>query len=239
MRRRPGIQGLQRDTQARGHYKSLGEQVQQTRLEHVKSQLATLKKSLEEFAVKHRQDIRKDAVFRAQFHTMCANAGVDPLASNKGMWAQLLGFGDFYYELGVQIIEACLATRAHNGGLVELSVLTGLVQRRRGQAADAVTEDDILRAIKQIESLRGGYSVTRIGNRTIVRSVPGELSTDTNELLKLAQGKGHVSVAQITVDLRWDAARADQAISTLLKEGFAMLDDGAPGGVRLIWFPCL
>ena len=34
---------------------------------------------------------------------MCSNIGVDPLASNKGVWAQLLGFGDFYYELGVQV----------------------------------------------------------------------------------------------------------------------------------------
>lgn len=34
---------------------------------------------------------------------MCANVGVDPLSSNKGMWTQLLGFGDFYYELGVQV----------------------------------------------------------------------------------------------------------------------------------------
>ena len=51
---------------------------------------------------------------------MCANVGVDPLASNKGMWAQLLGFGDFYYELGVQIVEASLATRAYNGGFMEL-----------------------------------------------------------------------------------------------------------------------
>ena len=34
---------------------------------------------------------------------MCANVGVDPLSSNKGMWATLLGFGDFYYELGVQV----------------------------------------------------------------------------------------------------------------------------------------
>jgi len=25
---------------------------------------------------------------------------VDPLASNKGFWAELLGIGDFYYELG-------------------------------------------------------------------------------------------------------------------------------------------
>ena len=31
--------------------------------------------------------------------------------SNVGMWAQLLGIGDFYSELGVQVIEACLATR--------------------------------------------------------------------------------------------------------------------------------
>jgi hypothetical protein len=29
--------------------------------------------------------------------------GVDPLASNKGFWAQLLGVGDFYYELAVQV----------------------------------------------------------------------------------------------------------------------------------------
>jgi ESCRT-II complex subunit VPS22 len=34
---------------------------------------------------------------------MCSAVGVDPLASQKGFWAELLGFGDFYYELGVQI----------------------------------------------------------------------------------------------------------------------------------------
>lgn len=64
---------------------------------------------------------------------MCANIGVDPLASNKGMWAQLLGFGDFYYELGVQIVEACLATRAYTGGFMELGALRGAVQVRLGQ----------------------------------------------------------------------------------------------------------
>ena len=80
-----------------------------------------------------RNDIRQDPVFRAQFHTMCANIGVDPLASNKGMWAQLLGFGDFYYELGVQIVEACLATRAYNGGFMELGALRDAVQVKLGQ----------------------------------------------------------------------------------------------------------
>ena len=75
-----------------------------------------------------RDGVRQDPEFRAKFHAMCAHVGVDPLASNKGVWAQLLGFGDFYYELGVQIVEACLATRAYNGGLIDLPALQRYVQ---------------------------------------------------------------------------------------------------------------
>ena len=56
--------------------------------------------------------IRRDPKFRAQFHTMCAQLGVDPLASNKGAWCALLGFGDFYFELAVQVVECCVAARA-------------------------------------------------------------------------------------------------------------------------------
>lgn len=78
MRRRPGIQGLQKGAQTRvrdwsdtvgasiskaefriqtslqDQYKVLGEHVQQSKLEHIKSQMAVFKKSLEEFAIKHR-----------------------------------------------------------------------------------------------------------------------------------------------------------------------------------------
>jgi hypothetical protein len=52
---------------------------------------------------------------------MCLKIGVDPLAckfqtfspfeASKGFWAKLLGVGDFYYELSVQIIEVCLKTK--------------------------------------------------------------------------------------------------------------------------------
>ena len=43
--------------------------------------------------------------------------------ANKGFWSELLGVGDFYYELGIQIIDVCLSTRGRNGGLVELGEL--------------------------------------------------------------------------------------------------------------------
>jgi ESCRT-II complex subunit VPS22 len=64
-------------------FKSAGEEVRRAALQQMKDQLVTFKSKLEEFALKHKSDIRRDPVFRAQFHTMCANIGVDPLASNK------------------------------------------------------------------------------------------------------------------------------------------------------------
>ena len=113
---------------------------------------------------------------------MCANIGVDPLASNKGTWNKLLGFGgegvgpqqwggrcqglqaqpsvsaaaprphpsppdppahlhpptDFYYELGVQVTEACLTLRPLTGGLVALDQLHRFVQVCGGCAGVSV-----------------------------------------------------------------------------------------------------
>ena len=46
-------------------------------------------------------DIRKDAQFRQHFQQMCSTIGVDPLASSKGFWSEMLGVGDYYYELGM------------------------------------------------------------------------------------------------------------------------------------------
>lgn len=43
-------------------------------------QLDMFKTNLEEFASKHKQEIRKNPEFRVQFQDMCATIGVDPLA---------------------------------------------------------------------------------------------------------------------------------------------------------------
>jgi hypothetical protein len=42
--------------------------------------MEVFKTNLQEFAQKHRKDIRKDPTFRAHFQRMCTNIGVDPLA---------------------------------------------------------------------------------------------------------------------------------------------------------------
>ena len=115
------------DTLVKAKLLQKGAEIAEVQLQNVTQQMETFKASLEEFAAKYKSEIKKNPefrfdfsffisdypckiicyplFFRTKFQTMCARIGVDPLASSKGFWAQLLGVGDFYYELGVQIIE--------------------------------------------------------------------------------------------------------------------------------------
>ncbi len=364
MRRGPGIAGLQNAARAKEQYRATGEEVKKSTLQAMHEQLTAFRTHLEEFAMKHRNDIRRDPVFRAQFHTMCANIGVDPLSSNKSLWAQVLGFGDYYYELGVQVrepgatwashgchghgatqcrdpagashrvfrcgarlccityslilpkaannapdprklcsheiftwgqataiavsgtmpglcrgpirgpspafvpqkghqspiwifgsasitldacditqhaqvVEACMATRAINGGMIDLPSLLRHVNKRRGSQAEPASEDDVVRSIKKLRVLGGGFDLVSIGPKQYVRSVPGELNLDKNRALGVAQGKGYTSVPELVRVAGWPEQRAGDVLQGLTREGLAWVDDGAPDGVRLYWFPCL
>lgn len=79
----------------------LGAEIETNQLQEMTSQLAEFKESLETFAVKHKKEISSNPVFRNQFLKMCKQIGVDPLSSNKGFWVNVLGVGDFYYELAI------------------------------------------------------------------------------------------------------------------------------------------
>ena len=174
---------------------------------------------------------------------MCTSIGVDPLASNKGFWAEMLGVGDFYYELGVQIIDVCLATRAQNGGIVGADELVEVLQRRRPAGAQPVCVDDILRAVDKLKGLGSGFNVMKAGSRTLVVSVPMALSDDHGALLSLAQEhgtpRGSLDAPLVAAHLRWGADRLARTLDMLVREGVLWVDDCAEGGARTrrYWAP--
>ncbi|VAI37507.1 unnamed protein product [Triticum turgidum subsp. durum] len=239
MRRRPGIAGLQNAAATRDKFLLVRANVAKVRTDVMQEQLATFRSQLDEFARKHKSDIRKNSVFRQQFHEMCAKVGVDPLASNKGVWAELLGIGDFYYELGVQIVDVCIATISHNGGLIDLIELRKLLCQKRKTDLGSLSSDDCLRAISKLKVLGSRFEVISAGKKKLVRSVPTELNKDYKGILELAQAKGYVTVEQVEKEFLWSTGRAIDALETLLKEGLAMIDDGHRDGKRRHWFPCV
>ena len=227
MRRAPGLHGIAVTAKTNEAYRTLGEETQAKKLASMRTQLATFKTSLEQFAAAHRDDIRKDPAFRQQFHAMCANIGVDPLVSNKGgTWAQKLGLGDFYYALAVTVLDVCKARRAFDGGFTELPTVLRHVQRRRGSLADPISEEDIIRAIEKLSVLGGGLGIVHIGSRPFVRSVPAELSTDGNALIDLAHKLGgFFTRREIAANLKWGEERMSDALTALARDGLLSVDD--------------
>ena len=61
------------------------------------------------------------------YQDMCASIGVDPLASSKGFWSEMLGVGDFYYELGVQIVEVCMASSHREANIFNFIRINNLI----------------------------------------------------------------------------------------------------------------
>lgn len=169
--------------------------------------------NLESFAFQYKDAIQSNPLFRAQFHRMCLGAGVDPLACTKpGFWSQVLGLGDFYFELSVQIVDVCLSTRSINGGLIEMQEVCSILNRRHEKqgSSTAITLDDLVQAIGKLSCLGSGFTILPVTSapasaassswvggsssanigRHLIKSVPLEIQTDHLALMALAADAG-------------------------------------------------
>lgn len=242
MRRRVGLGAIQQQKLAAEKYKDKGTDLQENQLEQMTKQMEVFRVKLEEFAMKHKEDIRKNSQFRKQFQEMCAAIGVDPLATGKGFWS-VLGMGDFYYELGVQVVEVCLAANHKTGGLMELDDLRRRLIAARGQSSvhQEITKEDILMAAKKLSIFGNGFVVHKLGKgKYIVQSIPGELSMEETNILNAASNteQGCVTQSQLIKDLGWTDYRAQQSLDKVIGEGLCWIDKQA-GDEPAYWFPSL
>ena len=266
MRRGVGVGAIQQRQALAARASAAADSLNADRANHVAEQMVLFRTHLEAFAAKHRHEINRDPEFRRAFAQMAKSIGVDPLSSAKGFWGELLGLGDFYYELSVQAVDVCLATRAQNGGLIALSALRERLQALRRHTGQTVSEDDVRTALRKLDCLGGGYRVLTVGREAFVCSVPAELSTDTTTVLQVAATTaataassvrglgggsggtaaaapvatppGAVSVSGLVAQLGWKSGRAAAACSRLTVDGLAWVDDQA-GQERLFWVPAV
>lgn len=75
MRRRAGVGAIHKQKLEAEKYKDKGSEIQESQFEQMSKQMEFLKANLEEFADKHKSEIRKNPTFRRQFTEMCAAIG--------------------------------------------------------------------------------------------------------------------------------------------------------------------
>ncbi|KAH7885841.1 EAP30/Vps36 family-domain-containing protein [Phlebopus sp. FC_14] len=236
-----GLAAFERQKESQRSFAELSSQLSKTQIDNLQSQLTQFRTALAHFAANHRDSIRSKPTFRHAFQQMCSSIGVDPLAGPRkgGWWAEMLGMGDWQYELGVQIVDVCVSTRERNGGVIEMGELVRMVSKLRGVESGVITEEDVIRSIKTLQPLGAGYEVIDVGGRKMVRSVVKELDEDQTIVLMEAQADGGRIVDEILVRRRgWTYERARAALENmLLRDGLCWLDAQDEKHGKAYWVP--
>jgi len=240
MRRRAGVGAIMKKKQDAEKFRGKANELAESQLAELSSQLQTFQTNLESFAREHKQEIKKDPEFRRHFQEMCASIGVDPLASGKGFWSNVLEIGDFYYELAVQIVEVCMAHADKTGGMMELGDVRQklITSRGRNAANQEITTEDILVSTKKLKVLGTGFSVIPLGSgRYLLQSVPGELSLDQITVLQRAEDSGGSVSSSVLLQMGWDQNRIDIVLEKMVSDGLVWLDSQAPQ--KVYWVPSI
>lgn len=241
----------QRHLAANDSYANLSSSLLAEQAAQLRSQLATFQQNLSTFSTKHRAKILSSPEFRQHFTELCAQIGVDPLGGGeKGFWDKM-GVGDWYYALGVQIVDVCLGMRERGGGLVALDDVMRRVELLRnggrplppGRKRD-FSEADVVRAVATLEPLGCGYAVLVVAGRKVIRCYPVALDRDSLVVVEVAgtTGRGAVTAREVHHAMRdqgWTMERVERAIDkALLDDGMVWADEQAVGGTEY-WVPAL
>ena len=203
MRRGPGLVALERGVQSAEHYAAHSNALNLAELNNLRTQIEMFSNTLRNFAIAHRDEIRRNPEFRHAFQQMCASLWVDPLAGHPvtastggrpgkvaNLWNELLGFGDWQYELGVQIVDVCVSTRTRNGGIIAVNELINCVNRlRHGKSTfssdvGCLSLQDIERSISALQPLGCGYKILMLHDTPVIRTIPHDFSSDSISVLE-------------------------------------------------------
>jgi ESCRT-II complex subunit VPS22 len=246
-RRTPGLSSLSTRGLQNHHYTSHGAALRTRNAASLSTQLSVFQSLVHNFALTHSKDIRANPAFRTEFARMCSALNIDFLSSSyhrdtsaggDSIWTQLLGpsVNDFYFNLGVRIVEECRATRAENGGLISVADLRARIQKGRGVGGGmSVSDDDVRRAVDALGPLGSGFRIVEIGHRSLIRSVPRELNTDQSTVLEAVQVLGYVTVSMLQVNLGWERPRACAVVEDLMVDSLVWIDTQA--GENEYWSP--
>ncbi|KAK1911435.1 hypothetical protein P3342_012736 [Pyrenophora teres f. teres] len=233
-RRTPGLSSLSSRGLQNHHYTNHGATLRTRNADSLSTQLSVFQSLLHSFAVTTPRTYVQTPP-SAPNSPACGGGGG---GTGESIWTQLLGgsVNDFYFNLGVLIVEECRATRAENGGLISVSDLQSRISKstRIGGSME-VSDDDIKRAVDSLAPLGSCFSIMTIGHRSLIRSVPKELNTDQSTVLEAIQVLGYVTVSMLQLNLGWERPRAHAVVEDLMADSLVWVDTQA--GENEYWSP--
>ena len=211
--------------------KELKEAREKKKEEHVESQISSLKDQydtfkdmLERYAVKEKDKINSDPLFRADFMKMCRAIGVDPLSSGKGAFKGLFSqtSKEYYYRLATQVSSIWLVLRDKNGGYLSINDCISYL-KKISKANEDVTKEDVIKAIQMLgKELKGTF---RVIEGDIIWCVPFGMNEDYKRVLECFDEK---FTLKELIGQGFSKYQAETVIESMLQNGMIWEDNQIP-----------
>ncbi|UCE10180.1 MAG: hypothetical protein JSW61_14610 [Candidatus Thorarchaeota archaeon] len=142
----------------------------------------------------------------------------------------------YYDHIGLAVLD--VATANASKGLMGLAELIVEVVKRLPELK-TVSYNDVIEAVNMVSShgLIPGIRTLK-GGVKVVELRPLELRRDQADVINLAASKGHTSVEEVMIELKWSEDHARQVLTSLVDAGMAVADVRFSTGGRY-WFPGL
>lgn len=116
-----------------------------------------------------------------------------------------------------------------------------LKSRSHNKQNQDITIDDLFCAIRKLKIFGNGFCLISVDRgQWMIQSVPGELSMDQTEILKMlsSSGEAFITISSVQKKLNWEKTRVTNAIDLMLAEGWCWMDR-KHGDEHAFWFPSL
>jgi hypothetical protein len=146
----------------------------------------------------------------------------------------IFGRGDYYENLGEEILKLKDMIRNETGGICSLADLYMKMRERRLNIEFGV--DDIEKAVKKLDKAGMIADMHVLGSGLkLIEFVPVGMTEDSRTVLEVAAASnGYVSLEDLVLKTQWDNERVMRVLQTLEQEGVTRRDSSYAGGTA--WY---
>ncbi|OAF71215.1 ESCRT-II complex subunit VPS22 [Intoshia linei] len=206
-----GKAAIQAEMQKKEEINRKAKEISEQYFKNMQSSMNELTENIKRYSVKYRDEIRYNPDFRQKFAKLCLSTGVDPLASNRGVWSKYFGIGEFYYELTIQLIEICLATEEKYKGFIPMNDLIKLLSNVRKDQKIEITLHDVTIVLDKLKLFGNRYKLVKC-DILYLQTIPAELSTDHIHVLNFIKSEKYVTIESSMKKFDWNRVKIEECL---------------------------
>ena len=200
-----------------------GAQVAMKELEQWIQHLKTMQKDLQKFEKKNAKELETNPAALERLMSvrrelgLPEQLGVFAAKSSPSFSEKLTGRGEFYEQLGLEVLELGKKHNADTGGIMSLGEIVLEVNRNQ-KAGYVVSPTDIVRTVNKLKENKLIANIRQLeSGMRIVEFVDPGLSGDTEKILQVASlsPTGELSLDAFVIQTKWPLERVKVAINVL------------------------